>query len=269
MFLIPISRDDFSIAEFHQSAFVDFPVWILTQYGLKCSPFTSHPEGFSYLQSSELNKDSWTTWFHSLVASQHIGIRLWNESAYSLIRQQRQGINYVPLSIGGEPGFESAAGDIQVLYQRYYALVGKLSSNMIIRSTEVVSTEIDSHINLITPVDYWMGAESVKKELFTLWNRYRVTPRHRVHHFYDLCRLISEKRDTAMQINNTLQEVLNGRERILMFNLINYEKNVFTIVDSSIVIGLNNEPFHLPTLVDLLAESTQAFIESSDSYFLE
>ena len=248
-----------SIAEFHQSDLVDFAVWVLIQYGLEIPPFDNHRGGMKKSSSTKPERVNWERWFHRLVLSQHCGLHLQtDEEAY--LKQQRERLAYWPFVFNGEMGLtlfpSTHSNDFMGNYREVVAKLSDFSSDP---STDIAETAIES------PVDLWEGSDAVKAELEELWLYYQVSPNCRVHHESDMCRHIIKNKihPLAQEINDGLQQMLKGTERLLMFNLVNYYDNVFAVVGSSVVIGLDKRsPFSPEALKEQVFAATGALIDS-------
>lgn len=269
MLLIPLSKTLGAVAEFHQSAFIDFPIWALLYDGLEIEPFNKHGENIGSLQALGMDKKSWEAWFRKLVLSQHTGLRLQNEGLPSFMKERKDGVNTIPLIIDGMRGAESAQmPDSDILYERYYSLVEKLSSRLIPLSIPSNLDDGERVYRALTPVDLWDGSQEVRGELERLWTSYRSEAVRRVHHAHDLHRLLVEDNNFALEVSTALKNTLDGQERLLLFNFANYISNVFMIVDSSVVIGLKpvdvDKPFPIETVKELLVDATLALATSTE-----
>lgn len=251
MFMIPTAQG-VSIAEFHQSELIDFPVWTLRQFGLKLNPFEAHGNGIDRLQSLEFNSVLWRDWFEKLVVFEHTESRLRCDGAASLIATRRTAFNSVPFIYDGMTAFEaSIEQESAAVLERYYDLVSQLSSHLPIGS--LPSESIDS------PVALWQGSESVRSELVMLWKRYKARPYYRVHHASDLHRQLVRDSSLCEKVNETMKMLLEAQDQFVMVNFVNYPKNISTIVGSSIVIGMDvDKPFSVDDFMELLIESVSA-----------
>jgi hypothetical protein len=251
MFMIP-TGNGFSIAEFHQSELVDFPVWLLHQCGIKIPPFSGHGVGFERLRTLEIDAASWNKWFQMLILCQHTGFRLQRDGVTALVDQWKNALNTVPFSYDGMAIFEASLEDESPsVLDRYYELIVELSEEQSLGSLDLQPVD--------NPVALWQGAESARAELLMLWKRYSSRPGYRVHHAADLNRRLVRDSHLCEKINGTLKEMLGEKDRFLMVNFINYPHDIFTIAGPCIIIGLNvDKPFSADVFMDLLTQSVAA-----------
>jgi hypothetical protein len=251
MFMIPTATG-FSIAEFSQSPFIDFSVWVLNQCGLRVPPFSTHGEGFERLRSLDIDAVAWQSWFQNLVVSQHTGFRIQQNGADFFVERWRNGITAVPFVYDGYSCFETSLDAEQEpgprLLARYYDLINQLSGRWPLGSLDLLEV---NH-----PVDLWEGTEAVRSELLNLWTRYCSTPSHRVHHAADLNRRLTKDGVLCEKINELLKDLLVKEDRFLMASFVNYPGPVFVIAGPSIIIGLDGDkPFSPDVFMDLLIQA--------------
>lgn len=268
MLLIPVSDVDVSVAQFHQSSFVDFAVWVLIYDGLRVQPFNSHGEGFNDLQALGLNQRSWSLWFRKLVMLQHPGVRLQYWEKAQLIAHKRGSLAYEPLVYDGMAGFEA----IEVknsghLLERCYDLIETLSKPSALELSMNANRIQELLSNNNSPVSLFEGDAVLIEELEKRWSWYSSKAAYRVHHAFDLERsIVRDTEGIADELNEALKEALSGKETLLSFNFVNYTSQVFALLDSSIVIGLPAmELFSWKEMKTHLIRATEAFVKKTGS----
>ena len=260
MFVIHVA-DRLSIAEFSQSELVDFPVWVLLQRGLKVDPFTTHDDGFEYLQSLDITAESWSTWFYDCVAFAHTASRLKREGKSALIVERVNQLNYVPFVHNGLAVYESSIERMpHEILGPYYDAIARMTPDL-------DASKSSDRLDIASPVDLWQGSEQTKNTLLEQWSKYIARPYYRVHHAADLHRLLTRRSSVSKALTAKFQAVLEDQARFLMFNFVNYPSDVFTVIGSSIVIGLNvDRPFSIEVVEKLLTASAAAFVKRDRLY---
>lgn len=256
MFVMPAAQKSWSIAEFSQSELVDFAVWILTQTGLKVAPFDQHDAGFEHLRGLGrglvIDPASWEEWFRDLVAFEHTASRLERQGVSSVIAQRNERLNYVPFVYDGLSAFESSLEQQgESIFTEYYDTISRLSS---LPQSTYLPTSDESDLS---PVSFWRGSETVRAKLLELWAQYKARPYYRVHHAADFRRFIVRSDRHSEEINDRLRSLLVGKEKFLMFNFVNYPTALFTVVDETIVIGMDKD---VPFSIEVLKEQMYAAV---------
>lgn len=260
MFAIPTKNECVSIVEFYQSEQADFAIWVLVQYGLEISPFDKHRGRMKKSSAEKPDKAAWQQWFQRIVVSQYAGLCLRKDRATYLAKQQER-LAYAPFVHNGTMGFNLTPEEgSEMVLENYRNVVYRLST---------LSDEFSEYEPLSdkeNPVSLWEGSQTVKSELEKLWRYYRAAPNCRIHHESDFYRHIIKNRinTLAVDLNNELRQILRGQEKFLMFHLVNYSSDVFTIVGPSIVIGLErSRPFSPDAFKAQVVAATRAFIRST------
>ena len=258
MFVVPAARDSWSIAEFSQSEYVDFAVWVLTQTGMKVAPFDQHDEGFEHLRAIGIDGDSWEAWFRELVYFEHTASRLQREGITELIRERQEHLNYVPFIYNGLSVFESSLEQQgEGIFTRYYDTISRLSPfpQPAPRTAERESSS--------SPVMHWRGSASARVVLTDLWTQYRSRPYYRVHHVSDFQRLVARGDRVIEEINSRLYSLLEGQERFLMFHFVNYPTALYRVVGNSIVIGMDKDsPFSIDVMKAQMFAAVKCLLSS-------
>lgn len=248
-----------AIAEFYQSAYIDFAVWVLRHDGLDVAPFDLHERGFGNLRIAGMTKDSWLEWFRRLVATQHTGFRLRRDGVLPFLKRRRMELSYVPIIMDGTLETATAPNpDAEPILEKLYDCILRLSP--IPGGAANDRLEDFCSLDLLpasSPVDSWQGSESVKAELARSWEQYRTDPAERVYHASDIHRAMARSHRFAAEIDLAIRKALCEEERFLMFNFVNYSEKVILPVGSSVVIGLPKQ-FPVEEIQPVLVEAVKA-----------
>lgn len=259
MLMVPTSNNEaFSAVEFCQGEFVDFPVWVLKQCGLKIAPFNSHGLGFERLRALGIDSAAWELWFRKILISQHMGFQIQHYGIAPLVTRRRNETNADPFVYDGCTAVEaSLETESPGMLEKYYETIGALSE-----LSPSIELSLLSSVN--DPVSLWPGNSHASDELAALWNRYRARPYYRVHHASDLRRLLVRDSVLCEEINAVVKTQLGPKNRFLMIHFVNYPKPIFTVRASSIVIGLDaDKPFSIDEFKSVLRSSIAGFVSES------
>lgn len=155
---------------------VDFCIWVLELDGLHVPPFNQHPEGNSELQTRGLDAESWRKWLATVVALQN-SILLWDKYSQNqqlLIEEQLTTCNTMHSLLTQQPEWSNEQIDLPTLslmldsqyvsYEQQYQAAATLVSHL--------PGNPKSYLD--RPFDAFLGSQTVKELLFSLWQRYEL-----------------------------------------------------------------------------------------------